>query len=71
MSKAQVQELMLKIDPHNKGYISYLDFLDKFESRETDVSLGGTGQRVLLFVCLFSGFAKTKLLLASQQDHKA
>ena len=38
MSNAQAQELMSRIDPHNKGYISYLDFLDKFEPRETDVS---------------------------------
>ena len=28
---------MAKIDPYNKGYVSYLDFLDKFEQRETEV----------------------------------
>ena len=29
---------MARIDPHNKGYISYLEFLDRFEARETKVS---------------------------------
>ena len=38
MSQQQFHELMAKIDPYNKGYISYLDFLDRFEQRETEVS---------------------------------
>lgn len=36
MSQQQFHELMAKIDPYNKGYISYLDFLDRFEQRETE-----------------------------------
>ena len=28
---------MAKIDPYNKGYVSYLEFLDRFEQRETKV----------------------------------
>ncbi|XP_020616607.1 EF-hand calcium-binding domain-containing protein 6-like [Orbicella faveolata] len=42
MSQKQFHELMAKIDPYNKGYVSYLDFLDRFEQRETEVldSLG-------------------------------
>ena len=38
MSQKQFHELMAKIDPYNKGYVSYLDFLDRFEQRETEVS---------------------------------
>ena len=37
MSQQQFHELMAKIDPYNKGYVSYLDFLDRFEQRETEV----------------------------------
>lgn len=36
MSHQQFHELMAKIDPYNKGYVSYLDFLDRFEQRETE-----------------------------------
>lgn len=36
MSQQQFHELMAKIDPYNKGYVSYLDFLDRFEQRETE-----------------------------------
>jgi len=36
MSHQQFHELMAKIDPFNKGYVSYLDFLDRFEQRETE-----------------------------------
>ena len=37
MSQQQFHELMAKVDPYNKGYVSYLDFLDRFEQRETEV----------------------------------
>ena len=37
MNQTQFSELMARIDPHNKGYISYLEFLDAFEPRETMV----------------------------------
>ena len=37
MSQQQFHELMAKIDPYNKGYVSYLEFLDRFEQRETKV----------------------------------
>ena len=37
MSQQQFHELMAKIDPYNKGYVSYQDFLDRFEQRETEV----------------------------------
>lgn len=37
MTQQQFHELMAKIDPYNKGFISYLDFLDRFEQRETEV----------------------------------
>lgn len=36
MSQQQFHELMAKVDPYNKGYVSYLDFLDRFEQRETE-----------------------------------
>ncbi|XP_078353734.1 EF-hand calcium-binding domain-containing protein 6-like [Oculina patagonica] len=36
MSQQQFHELMAKIDPYNKGFVSYLDFLDRFEQRETE-----------------------------------
>lgn len=35
MSQQQFHELMAMIDPYNKGYVSYLEFLDRFEQRET------------------------------------
>lgn len=38
MNQKEFHELMAKIDPYNKGYVSYLDFLDRFEQRETEVS---------------------------------
>ena len=37
MSQQQFHELMAMIDPYNKGYVSYLEFLDRFEQRETKV----------------------------------
>ena len=37
MSQQQFHELMVMIDPYNKGYVSYLEFLDRFEQRETKV----------------------------------
>ena len=37
MSRQQFHELMAKIDPDKKGFVSYLDFLDRFEERETEV----------------------------------
>ncbi|EDO28210.1 predicted protein, partial [Nematostella vectensis] len=42
MTEEQFHELMAKIDPMNRGYISYLEFLDRFEHRESPVldSLG-------------------------------
>ena len=37
MTQRQFHELMAMIDPYNKGYVSYLEFLDRFEQRETKV----------------------------------
>lgn len=37
MSQQQFHELMAMIDPYNKGYVSYLEFLDRFEQKETKV----------------------------------
>ncbi|KAK3701543.1 hypothetical protein QZH41_020531 [Actinostola sp. cb2023] len=36
MTEEQFHELMAKIDPRNNGYISYQEFLERFEHRETE-----------------------------------
>ena len=37
LSEEQFNNLMYKVDPDGKGYISYHEFLDAFESKEGEV----------------------------------